>query len=169
MDGYLSQWSLLLTEAAKPTWVMKYPTSFGSNAINLCTSYIEAWPVYGSNPGIPCWEQPSNEPKNWYRWVRRKLQGPWLAKSPKISKRVVFPTHYCDELSVFEGLLFFSGSAPPSSRKLTDTPWSPPRLLEARSPVKYGSRLTSVPLYWPGAKIPATLIPTLGCVSGEER
>lgn len=41
---------------------------------------MEASAVYASNPGIPCWEQPSNEPKNWYRWVRRKLKAPQLVE-----------------------------------------------------------------------------------------
>lgn len=53
------------------------------------------------------------------------------------------------------------GAAPPSSRKLTETPELPPRLLEAKPPLKYGRRLTAVPLTVPGARIPATALPVV--------
>ena len=63
------------------------------------------------------------------------------------------------------GMLFMSGTAPPSSKKLTTTPVIPPSLVEAKPPEKYGRRLTAVPLYMPGARIPGTAMPTLGLVS----
>ena len=59
------------------------------------------------------------------------------------------------------------GAAPPSSRKLIETPELPPRLEEANPPLKYGRRLTAVPLTVPGARIPATGVPVL--VSETER
>lgn len=62
------------------------------------------------------------------------------------------------------GMFINSGAAPPSSKKFCATPLEPPALVEARPPSKYGSRLTSVPLYVPAARIPGTLMPTLGWV-----
>lgn len=66
---------------------------------------------------------------------------------------------------MFAAMFFRRGAAPPPSRKLTDTPTEPPRLLEARPPLKYGSKLTLVPLKVPAARIPGTDTPTLGVVS----
>ena len=78
-------------------------------------------------------------------------------------------THYWLEVLLSAGMFFFRGVAAPPSRKLTETPELPPRLLEARLPSKYGSRLTAVPLTSPGARIPGTEIPTLGMVSEKIR
>jgi hypothetical protein len=63
------------------------------------------------------------------------------------------------------GMLMLSGAAPPPSRKFTETPALPPELVEVKPPSKYGARLTAVPLNVPGARMPATLMPTLGLVS----
>jgi hypothetical protein len=41
----------------------------------------------------------------------------------------------------------------------------PPLFDDASPPVKYGRRLTAVPLIVPGARIPGTLTPTFGWVS----
>ena len=54
-------------------------------------------------------------------------------------------THYWLELVPLAGLFNINGTAPPSSRKLTATA-CPPRLLDAKPPLKYGRRLTLVPL-----------------------
>jgi hypothetical protein len=62
-------------------------------------------------------------------------------------------------------MFFIKGAAPPPSRKFIETPELLPALLEANPPSKYGARLTSVSLYVPGARIPATLMPTFGFVS----
>jgi hypothetical protein len=62
-------------------------------------------------------------------------------------------------------VLFMRGAAPPPSRKLTDRPTLPPVFVEAKPPLKYGRRLTLVPLYVPAARIPGTLMPTFGWVS----
>ena len=62
------------------------------------------------------------------------------------------------------GMFFVRGVAPPSSRKLIDTPTLPPRFDDKRAPEKYGRRLTAVPLYMPLARIPGTPLPT---VTGE--
>lgn len=63
-------------------------------------------------------------------------------------------------------VLFINGAAPPPSRKLTDRPTvAPGELVDANPPLKYGRRLTAVPLYSPAARIPGTLIPTFGMVS----
>lgn len=74
-------------------------------------------------------------------------------------------THYCFEVLSSAGMLMLSGAAPPPSRKFTEVPALPPVLVEAKPPSKYGARLTSVPLNVPGARMPATLMPTLGLVS----
>jgi len=76
-------------------------------------------------------------------------------------------TYYCILLSSSEGLFSLRGAAPPPSRKFTEVPVSPPVLVEARPPLKYGKRSTAVPLYSPAARIPATVTPTLGVVSFE--
>lgn len=55
-------------------------------------------------------------------------------------------TDYCFDFSSLAGMFFIKGAAPPPSRKLTETPELPPRLEEASSPLKYGRRLTLVPL-----------------------
>jgi hypothetical protein len=60
------------------------------------------------------------------------------------------------------GLFARRGVAPPPSRKFIETPVLPPVLEEDNAPLKYGARLTAVPLNSPGARIPATLIPTFG-------
>jgi hypothetical protein len=62
-------------------------------------------------------------------------------------------------------MFFIRGAAPPPSRKFIETPDEPPLLVDAKPPSKYGARLTAVPLYMPGARIPSTLMPTFGCVS----
>jgi hypothetical protein len=66
-------------------------------------------------------------------------------------------------------MFFIRGSAPPPSRKLTERPTISPVLVEARSPEKYGRRLTLVPLTSPSARIPGTLMPTFGVVSMEHQ
>jgi hypothetical protein len=73
--------------------------------------------------------------------------------------------YYWFEVLSFAGMFFIKGSAPPPSRELMATPELPPRLLDARTPLKYGSRSTAVPLKVPGARMPGTAIPTLGRVS----
>jgi hypothetical protein len=45
------------------------------------------------------------------------------------------PYFWCDE-ALLEGMFFIRGAAPPPSRKFTDTPVLPPRLVEARAPEK---------------------------------
>ena len=62
-------------------------------------------------------------------------------------------------------MFIMSGAAPPPSRKLTETPLEPPLFVDANMPVKYGARLTAVPLIIAGARIPGTLMPTFGVVS----
>jgi len=74
-------------------------------------------------------------------------------------------TYYCILLSSLAGLFSKRGAAPPPSRKFLETPLEPPWLVEARPPLKYGARSTAVPLNSPGARIPATEIPTFGFVS----
>lgn len=76
-------------------------------------------------------------------------------------------TDYCLDLLSLAGMFFIRGSAPPPSKKLTDTPELPPRFDEASFPLKYGRRLTSAPLYVPVARMPGTLTPTFGWVSGS--
>jgi hypothetical protein len=71
------------------------------------------------------------------------------------------------ELVPLAGILRSRGAAPPSSRKFTDTPFEPP-LVESKAPVKYGARLTLVPLYSPAARIPGTAMPTFGLVSRDD-
>jgi len=51
------------------------------------------------------------------------------------------------------------GTAPPSSRKLTERPTVPPVFVEAKAPEKYGRRETDVPLTVPFARIPGTVMP----------
>jgi hypothetical protein len=53
-------------------------------------------------------------------------------------------------------MFILSGAAPPPSRKLTERPTEPPVFVDARPPLKYGRRLTAVPLTVPGARIPGT-------------
>ena len=65
------------------------------------------------------------------------------------------------------GIFFMSGAAPPPSRKLTETPFEPPLFVDANAPVKYGARLTAVPLTMAGARIPGTVMPTFGVVSAS--
>ena len=74
-------------------------------------------------------------------------------------------THYWCDVSSFAGLFRFNGAAPPPSRKFTDTPELPPRLVLLSVPSKYGSRLTSVAFNVPLASIPGTTTPTFGSVS----
>ena len=62
-------------------------------------------------------------------------------------------------------MFIMSGAAPPPSRKLTETPLEPPVFVDAKAPVKYGARLTYVPLTVAGARMPGTLMPTFGVVS----
>lgn len=59
------------------------------------------------------------------------------------------------------------GTAPPSSRKLIETPVDPPSFVESNAPEKNGRRLTAVPLYVPGVRIPGTAMPTFGLVSSN--
>ena len=63
---------------------------------------------------------------------------------------------------VLAGMFFMRGAAPPSSRKLIDTPMLPPLFEDAKPPEKYGRRLTSWPLNVPLARMPGTAIPTFG-------
>lgn len=65
------------------------------------------------------------------------------------------------------GLFIMRGAAPPPSRKLTDSPMEPPWFVDNNPPLKYGRRLTFVPLTVPGARIPGTLMPTFGMVSAK--
>jgi hypothetical protein len=55
-------------------------------------------------------------------------------------------------------MFIMRGAAPPSSRKLTETPDVPPVFVDAKAPSKKGRRLTAVPLNIPGAKIPGTAL-----------
>ena len=80
-------------------------------------------------------------------------------------ERTLIATHNWLDFSSFAGLFIFRGSAPPPSRKFTDTPELPPRLVVLSVPSKNGRRLTSVPLNVPLARMPGTTTPTLGCVS----
>ena len=64
-------------------------------------------------------------------------------------------------------MFFRRGAAPPPSRKLCETPAEPPSLVDNRAPVKYGARLTAVPLIMAGARIPGTVMPTFGLVSAR--
>jgi len=57
------------------------------------------------------------------------------------------------------GLFIMRGTAPPSSRKLTERPTVPPVFVEANAPEKYGRRETIVPLTVPLARIPGTVTP----------
>ena len=66
--------------------------------------------------------------------------------------------YYWFELVPLAGMFIIRGAAPPSSRKLTETPDEPPSFVDAKPPLKYGSRLTAVPLKFPGAKIPGTAL-----------
>jgi len=60
------------------------------------------------------------------------------------------------------GKSIIKGAAPPPSRKFM-TPGISLTLVEARPPLKYGTRLTGTPLYTPlGFKIPGTRTPLLG-------
>lgn len=60
------------------------------------------------------------------------------------------------------GKFFIKGAAPPPSRKFM-TPAILLMLVDARPPLKYGTKLTATPLYMPlGFKIPGTLTPLLG-------
>lgn len=81
------------------------------------------------------------------------------------AKNIIERTYYCRLLSSLAALFSVRGSAPPPSRKFLETPVEPPSLVEASAPLKYGARLTAVPLYSPAARIPATVMPTLGFVS----
>lgn len=74
-------------------------------------------------------------------------------------------TNYCLESVLFAAMFSIKGAAPPPSKKLTDRPEFSPVLVDANAPVKYRARFTSVPLTIPGAKMPGTLMPTLGLVS----
>lgn len=56
------------------------------------------------------------------------------------------------------GMFIMRGAAPPSSRKLTETPDVPPLFVDAKAPLKNGRRFTEVPLNIPGAKIPGTAL-----------
>jgi hypothetical protein len=78
-------------------------------------------------------------------------------------------TYYWLELVLLAGRFFMRGAAPPPSRKLTEAPIIPPLFVEANPPLKYGRRLTSVLLTMPGARIPGTLMPTFGWVSGTRQ
>ena len=78
---------------------------------------------------------------------------------------MLIETYYWLEESSLAGLFCFSGSAPPPSRKFTETPDEVPWFVDSRSPLKNGRRLTIVPLYMPGWRMPGTATPTFGCVS----
>lgn len=101
-------------------------------------------PLYAGKAVAPCMVQPSRVPKYSYKCDT---------------------SLYCLDEVPLDGLFDKRGVAPPSSRKLTETPELPPVFVEARAPVKYGARLTAVPLYVPLARIPGTAIPTFGLVS----
>jgi hypothetical protein len=64
--------------------------------------------------------------------------------------------YYWLEFVLLAGMFFMRGAAPPPSRKLTERPTEPPVFVDARPPLKYGRRLTAVPLIVPGARIPGT-------------
>lgn len=51
--------------AAAPTWEMKYPTSFVSSTMNLCTLAMFGSPMYLGKPIWPTPLHPSRIPKYW--------------------------------------------------------------------------------------------------------
>lgn len=76
-------------------------------------------------------------------------------------------TCYWFELVSLAGMFIMRGVAPPPSRKLTEIPIEPPLFVDANMPVKYGARLTAVPLTMAGARIPGTVMPMFGWVSAS--
>ncbi len=75
--------------------------------------------------------------------------------------------YYCLEPLLLAARPFMRGAAPPSSRKLTETPILPPVLVEERPPLKYGRRLTILPLTTPGDRMPGTAMPVLVTLSAR--
>lgn len=62
-------------------------------------------------------------------------------------------------------VLLSSGAAPPPSKKFMPDTATPPRLeVLPDVPIKYGARLTAVPLTVPGARIPGTAFMGAGSV-----
>lgn len=126
-----------------------------------------ATPPYGGKPGVLYLEQPSKTPKYWYRCVRRKLK----AKISGITSVTInmATTYYWLDVISLAGMLFMSGTAPPPSRKFWEIGGfvarlnTVPLLVEISQPLKYGTKLTAVPLYMPlGFRIPGTRTPLLG-------
>lgn len=68
------------------------------------------------------------------------------AVSGELSLIIAIATHYWFDEVPLAGLFIINGTAPPSSKKLTETPDIPPMLVELRPPSKYGRRLICVPL-----------------------